>query len=153
MRQDDAGIAHAAIGTLVVGAQDSVAFLGSHLKSADGAKIQQWITDLSSAKYNARQAAGKELARVGEEAKGPMQMALTGDLPLETHRRLVLLLASLPEVPLKGPTVRNIRAITVLERIGSPSAQAVLRHLATGAPGARATEEAKASLQRLANRK
>ena len=153
LAQDDAGKAHASIGALVVGAQESVPFLKSHLKPVDGAKIKQWIADLNSANYNARQAAGKELAKSGEEAKGPMQAALTGDLPLETHRRLVLLLASLPEVPSRPGTVRTIRAIIVLERIGSPSAQAVLRHLATGAPGARATEEAKASLQRLANRK
>jgi hypothetical protein len=46
----------------------------------------------------------------------------------------------------------TIRAITALERIGSTDAQAVLRTLAGGAPGARETEEAKASLERLAGR-
>ena len=37
----------------------------------------------------------------------------------------------------------------VLERIGTPEAQNVLETLARGAPGARETEEAKASLERL----
>jgi hypothetical protein len=40
----------------------------------------------------------------------------------------------------------------VLERIGSPDALAVMEKLASGAPGARETEEAKASVQRLARR-
>ena len=40
----------------------------------------------------------------------------------------------------------------VLERIGSPEAQAVLETLARGAPGARETEEAKASVERLRQR-
>jgi hypothetical protein len=40
----------------------------------------------------------------------------------------------------------------VLERIGSPEAKAVLKTLAKGAPGARETEEAKASVERLATR-
>jgi hypothetical protein len=48
--------------------------------------------------------------------------------------------------------LRNIRAIMVLDRIGSPDAQAVLATLAAGAPGARETEEAKASLDRLRQR-
>jgi len=39
-----------------------------------------------------------------------------------------------------------------LERIGSPDAQAALQKLASGAPGARETEEAKVSLERLAQR-
>jgi hypothetical protein len=39
-----------------------------------------------------------------------------------------------------------------LERIGSPDAQAVLETLAGGAPGARETKEAKASLERLKER-
>ena len=52
-----------------------------------------------------------------------------------------------------GPeTLRTIRAIMVLERIGTAEAQAVLETLAGGAPGARETAEAKASLERLAQR-
>jgi hypothetical protein len=40
----------------------------------------------------------------------------------------------------------------VLERTGSPAARRVLETLAKGAPAARETREAKASLQRLAGR-
>ena len=151
LAQADAARAHAAIGRIVAGADDSVAFLKPRLKPVDGGKINRWIKDLNSAKYSVRQAAAKELTKIGEEAKGIMHAALKKDLPLETYRRITQMLAALPEVPPLPDTVRAVRAITALERIGSPSAQAVLRNLASGAPGARTTEEAEASLKRLAN--
>jgi hypothetical protein len=46
-----------------------------------------------------------------------------------------------------------LRAIEVLERIGTPGAQELLRKLAGGAAAARQTREAKAALQRLTSRK
>jgi hypothetical protein len=48
--------------------------------------------------------------------------------------------------------VRQLRAVAVLERIGSDDARALLRTLADGAEGASLTQEAKASLARLAKR-
>jgi hypothetical protein len=60
-------------------------------------------------------------------------------------------LNAISDVP-NPDTFRTIRAIMILERIGSPDAQAVLATMAGGAPGARETEEAKASLERLKQR-
>jgi hypothetical protein len=45
--------------------------------------------------------------------------------------------------------LRTLRAIDVLESIGTPEAQQILRKLAEGAPGARETREAKTALERL----
>ena len=73
---------------------------------------------------------------------------MKGKITLETRRRLEHILNNLPDVPGPG-AVRNIRAIMALERIGSSEAQGVLEALARGAPGARETEEAKGSLDRL----
>ena len=55
---------------------------------------------------------------------------------------------------LDGPVIgaddlRMLRAIEVLERIGTPEAKELLGRLAKGAPGARLTAEAKGSLARL----
>ena len=47
------------------------------------------------------------------------------------------------------PDVDGLRAVAVLERIGTPQARRVLATLAGGAEGARLTREAQASLQRL----
>ena len=49
-------------------------------------------------------------------------------------------------------SLRGLRALHALEQIGTPDAQEQLRKLAGGAPEARLTREAKASLDRLAKR-
>ena len=49
-----------------------------------------------------------------------------------------------------GARLRVWRVIQVLEGIGTPEAQAALKTLADGAPASRLTQEARASLERLA---
>ena len=51
-----------------------------------------------------------------------------------------------------GDLLRRLRAIDVLERIGSPEAARILRDLAGGAPSAGETLEAKTASERLAHR-
>jgi HEAT repeat protein len=54
---------------------------------------------------------------------------------------------------LRSPeALRQLRAIEILERIGTPEAVEVLQKLAIGATEARPTQEAKASLERLTMR-
>jgi len=48
-----------------------------------------------------------------------------------------------------GETLRRLRAIAVLEKIGTPEARRVLERLASGLDGARETRDAKATLRRL----
>ena len=48
--------------------------------------------------------------------------------------------------------LRALRAVEVLEHVGTPEARQVLEGLTQGAPEARLTQEAKASLERLARR-
>ena len=53
---------------------------------------------------------------------------------------------------LKDPEqLRSLRALESLEYVGTPDAQRVLKRLAEGVPGARLTQDARASLERLAN--
>jgi hypothetical protein len=52
--------------------------------------------------------------------------------------------------PITDPeTARGVRAVEVLERVGTPQAREVLRDLAKGAPSAWLTREARAALTRL----
>ena len=46
-------------------------------------------------------------------------------------------------------TLREVRAVLVLERVGTPSARSLLTELANGVPEASLTHAAKAALQRL----
>jgi hypothetical protein len=51
-----------------------------------------------------------------------------------------------------GETLRRLRAISVLEKIGTPEARRVLEQLASGLEGARETHDAKATIRRLERR-
>jgi hypothetical protein len=75
------------------------------------------------------------------------------DVNAEQKRRMELLLNIAKPVALKsGETLRGVRAIGVLERIGTPEARRVLELFGSGAAAdARLTREAKAALSRFAS--
>jgi len=59
-------------------------------------------------------------------------------------------LAALAEdAPPSPEQLRTLRAVAVLEQLGTPEARGLLDKLAQGAPGALVTEEAKAARERL----
>jgi hypothetical protein len=61
--------------------------------------------------------------------------------------RINQLLKTIGEWVVTDPdTLRSLRAIWVLERIGTPEARTILEGLAKGAPEARQTQEAKNAL-------
>jgi RNA polymerase sigma factor (sigma-70 family) len=150
---ENAAQAHQAVWTLVAAPNQSVPFLQGRLKPTavpNQTKIHKWIADLNSDTFAVRQAATQELIKAGEQVQAAVQKAMKENPSLETRRRLEQISNTLSEVPPGPETLRAIRAITALERIGSVEAQSVLESLARGAPGARATEEAKTALKRLA---
>ncbi len=68
---------------------------------------------------------------------------------MELRRRAEQLLE---QMAASAESVRILRALEVLEQIGSLEAKSLLKVLAQGTPEARLTREAKASLERLAKR-
>jgi RNA polymerase sigma factor (sigma-70 family) len=141
----DAGKAHLAGWALSDSSRDSSPFLRNRFKPVpvDADLLRKLIADLDGS-FVLREAATKQLRALGEKAEPGMRAALKEDLPLETKRRLSQLLDDAP-----GPeTLRSIRAIAVLERIGSADAVSVLESLAKGAAGARTMKEAAAALAR-----
>jgi hypothetical protein len=112
--------------------------------------ISQWIEDLGSDQFAVRQTASRQLEKLGEHACSAIRTALEGKPSLEARRRLEQLLQGV-----EGWTperLRSVRALEVLELIGTPEAQHVLTLLAQGASESRLTQEAKASIERLAKR-
>ena len=94
-----------------------------------------------------------ETPKKGKAAGPALQEALAGQPSEEVQRQSKRLLANMRGPPAKtSPTLRVLRAIEVLEHIGTPEAQAVLQSLARGTSQARLTQEAKAALERLAKR-
>jgi hypothetical protein len=51
-----------------------------------------------------------------------------------------------------GERLRELRALSVLEQIGTPAARRVLRELARGPAGSLRTQQARSALARLARR-
>ncbi|HEV2949760.1 MAG TPA: hypothetical protein VGX70_20455, partial [Gemmataceae bacterium] len=96
----------------------------------------------------------KELEKLGEPALGALRKAMKGHPSAEARRRLEQLINK-QDLELVNPSPdhrRSVRAVEVLELAGTPEAQKVLKTLSQGAPEARLTQEAKASLERLAHR-
>jgi hypothetical protein len=132
-----------------------VPFLAKRLQPAPPLDTKRWrklLDDLDSDDFGVRTAAERELERlVGGLDRSLLRGALAASTSLEVRLRLKRLLARATLLA-AGEPLRGVRAIAVLERIGSPAAIGVLRRLAGGEPKARLTGEAKASLERLARR-
>jgi len=89
------------------------------------------------------------LEKLGELAHPALRKTLANKPTVETRRRIEQVLET-TELENTTPAQRQaLRAVGVLERIGTADAQRVLKSLAMGATEARFTQEAKAALQRL----
>jgi RNA polymerase sigma factor (sigma-70 family) len=147
---EDAVKAYRAVWRLAAVPGQTVNWLRDRLQPAREVPADQLravIVDLDSNDFSQRQAASKRLASLADRAVPALRAALKGDLSAEQRRRIEEALASLAAVP-PAKTLRDLRAVEVLERIGTQEAKALLEKLAQGAPEARLTREAKASLQR-----
>ncbi|HEY7314949.1 MAG TPA: WD40 repeat domain-containing protein, partial [Gemmataceae bacterium] len=156
LASEDAKRAGAAIASLLRKSETSVAFLRQRLRLAetpDEKRLMRLLADLNSDDFETREAASRELARLGQRAEAALQQALTSQPPLEVKRRIENLLDKLEPGPLPPETLRTLRGIEVLEHLGTAEARQCLDVLAKGAPQARPTGEAKRALDRLANRR
>jgi hypothetical protein len=147
---DDARKGYIAIGRLASSPRETVDFLASRLRRApavDPERLQSLIRDLDSSQFGKREEAHRELERLADQAERALRQALAGKISLETRRRIEKLWPTVL-VP-KAKTLQGVRAVAVLERIGTPEARKLLRTLSAGAAEARLTTEAKASLRRL----
>jgi hypothetical protein len=118
--------------------------------AADPDRVARLLAELDNDDFAVRDRAPKELQGMGEGALPALRKALEGKPGPELRRRVERLLDDLSAG--SAAQVYESRALEVLERIGSPDARRVLETLAGGVAEARLTQEAKASLERLAKR-
>ncbi|HJT78135.1 MAG TPA: WD40 repeat domain-containing protein, partial [Gemmataceae bacterium] len=150
---DDAARAFHAVAALAAAPDHAVPLLNEKLRPAiapEPKRLTRLVAELDNDDFGVRERATRELEGVTELAAPALHAALEKNPSAELRRRAERLLERLTETPRdQWPA---LRAIEVLERAGTPQARHVLEGLAEGAPKARLTREAKASLERLARR-
>jgi RNA polymerase sigma factor (sigma-70 family) len=149
---EDARRGQVALWALAAVPQQAVPWFKARLHAAtpaDPARLGRLISDLDSATFAVRQNAMQELEALGPDSEGILKETLAGKPSAEVRRRLEALLAK-PR-PVRSPElIRHLRALETLEYIGTADAQQVLRGLTQGWAEALLTQQAKASLERLA---
>ncbi len=148
----DAARAFRARGALVLAPEEAVAWLQGRLQRAapaDPERLRLLLADLGSKRFAVRDKAQAALEGIGDLAEGALRRALADATTLEVRRRIEGLLARLRRPVTQPEALRSVRTVAVLEDIATPAARALLAALAAGAPDARLTREARASLGRL----
>jgi RNA polymerase sigma factor (sigma-70 family) len=151
----DAARADQAIWSLVTARAQALSLLQKQLRPtpAPDPQWRAWVKDLGSEEFAVRDKATRALEALEDQVLSVLQQALTDVPSLEVRRRIELLLSRL-NYPLTSPkTIREVRAIEVLEHIGTAQARQMLQALAQGAPASRLTGEAQEALGRLARSK
>ena len=149
---DDAARAGEAQTSFQQSSERGVSFLKERLRpvpAVDEKRLAHLLAALDAETFERREAASQELARLGEVAETVLRQALANKPSPEPRRRLEALLEKLDEQMLSTDMLRAVRAIEVLERIGTPAARDLLKELTQGAADARLTRDAQASLKRL----
>lgn len=151
----DATVAHRAAATLSADATAAVALLGEKVKPIPkpaGARTTAiLIADLDDPVFAVREAASRELLRrVGVDFT-EMTAALAKSPSAEARNRLTDILRSAPSPwpRLAAEDLRWVRAVGVLEAIGTVEAKKLLKALADGDPYSPLTREAHSACRRL----
>ena len=148
----DAARAFRARGALSAAPGAALRLSTAHLHPAQAADphfLRRLLTDLESEQFAVRDKAQKELEDLGDLAESALRQTLERKPTLEVRRRVQAVLERLRGPVTRPELLQSLRAAAVLEDIGTPEARRLLEQLAKGAPEARLTREAKASLRRL----
>jgi hypothetical protein len=150
--KEDAPRAQQAVGILAAVPGQALPFLRQRLqpiRPADPKRLARLLAGLDGDDFRERERAGADLEGLGEAAEPALRRALERASSPELRSRSQRLLEKLDAAPQR---LRTRRALQVLEQSGTAEAREVLRGLAAGVPDAWLTQEAKASLGRLARR-
>jgi WD40 repeat protein len=151
---EDVAKAYQTIRRLVTSQAQAVPMLTKRLKpipAVDQKRLAKLVADLDSDQFIIRKAAERELEDLGELVAPICQKAMEGKPSTEMRRRLATLIdrQTKAELNLSPDRLRAVRALEILEHIGSVEARELLTQLARGADEALLTREAKMSLSRL----
>src|SRR5262245_22958000 len=147
----DAANAWRAVWRLADAPQEALTFLRGHVKpypTAPADVTQKLLADIDSDSFEVREAVVRRLKELGLQAEPALRAALKAKPSLEQRQRIESLLAALVESPppLVPEELQQLRALIVLEHIGTPEARHLLEDAAKGPSSARLTRQARAAL-------
>ena len=146
----DAKLAGREIARLVQDPDGTVELLGDKLepvRALDDKLIRRWIDDLGDPDFKTRDTASKALATVPDQAAARLRAAAKAPASAEAGRRIAALLKIDPDaVP---DTLCALRALEVLEHVGTAAARKVVAKLAGGAATAAVTRHAAETVARM----
>jgi hypothetical protein len=147
----DAKRAHAAVRALAADPERALAQLSATYSAPDAAVTDRLIADLCDEDFRVRERAQQALVELGLRAAPALQRAVTRSESPEVRARAAALIGRTGPTSgrLTGERLRAVRAVEVLERIGSPEARALLRTCSAHTDEVLAAEAA-AALARLA---
>jgi WD40 repeat protein len=152
----DTAKAYAAVWRLADDPVSSVAFLKERLKPVPPVPpdmLRSLLEDLDSDRFAVREAAQRKLRALGEQVASSLRAELKTKPSLEKRKLIKELLMGLDASgPMSGESLRALRAVQVLERIGSAEARQLLEELSRGVESARLTQAANEALTRLKKR-
>jgi RNA polymerase sigma factor (sigma-70 family) len=144
--------AFAAQGRLLASPAETIALFAEKIKAAEAAdpkRVARLIADLDSPVFATRQQATSDLKEIGSQAAPALREAVKKAGSLEIRRRLEQLLDEWDNRIPGAAELRILRAVEVLEWIGTPQARDLLAAWAKGAPGSQLTAAAEGALRRL----
>lgn len=153
LASDDAARAYQALVQLAQHPVEATALLREQLKPVvqpTDEQLARLIADLDNDSFRVREAAHSTLERLGPLAEAKLRQTLVRGPSAELKARLESLLQRLasrdgPEIA--PDQMRVLRAVELLERLGTPEARELLERLSKGAEGALLTEEAKRAVK------
>jgi RNA polymerase sigma factor (sigma-70 family) len=150
---DDAPAAFAALADLAAAPDLAVALVRRELKPVSAAPtdadLDRAFADLDSKDFTTREKASHRLAEFGELAVPGVRKRLARTESAEVRNRALDFLGRFDASTLSPERLRQLRAVELLEGIGTPAASGVLAELAKGAAEAPLSQEAAAALERL----
>jgi hypothetical protein len=148
----DAARAYRAVAALAAAPDQAVPFLAERLKPAaapDPKRVAALLAGLDRQRFADREEATRELEKLGGLVEPAVRRTLADKPSAEVKRRLEGLLEKMDAVTPTPGEVRAVRAVEVLEHVGTLAARRLLADLAGGVPEARQTREAREALRRL----
>jgi RNA polymerase sigma factor (sigma-70 family) len=118
-------------------------------EALDPGRVQRLLADLDSDDFGVREAASNALEGLDRQATPYLESALKSTESAEVRKRVDRILERRWGAAIPAEQLRQVRAVSVLERIGDGESKDLLKKWAGGPAGAQLTVEAAAALERL----